>query len=689
MRRQIGGRQSSVRPKGVIGPYDFAWLLERIADFSAEEGSRRGAKGWGIQSAPPPLQLLIPEGIAIDPENGHDPFRALFFTDRGGILRGARQSLNQEPKQMFESMVSLTRQRRQEECDKLAAKEIDDAVLMVSANLESLESKTRTNVLGVVPEETAPKSPTSSRVSITGSPERSKKAQNPRRTMASSPLKTQSSQPVTMPIIWRLVLESGSEMKLTEADVAPFFGAGQPGQASPGWQPGARLLQVCFSSDFYSDDEERGRTNSLIYDYCATKTEAEVCHSQIHRKDEGANNYQRKKQFESMADRNLISAVPVLISQHMAYYYNLELLDGSFEFTVDNRGKLWLVDARNLNFIPCTENSGGPGGTGPGTTLEQNTKKLFRYMSEEALRNMEVSEDTGTKCQRMLEKMCTHYQAIKDNDGIDNLLRKHIEIPDLCVPVFIGTDRKSLVQKFGPVKASSDGSEKRIADDGADKRTGGHIRPPSSSRHHGLYTRPRRPTTAPQTAREHGCPARHIEMIQRPSSRPHSRHRKLSGRGKLSFMKDADTISLKTSASNASLARPSTAPKPTNIGFEIMTSLEMPRLLAGAGPYMLPEGPTLSDVGVGPSTLSAPMAGQQAQRTSTARAKLRLVKPRPGATKGNVEQGVKSSGPKPHITRSMTTDTVRSQRTVASTVKSDASPRSLAENLDTIELRSM
>merc|ERR1712070_391233 len=56
-------------------------------------------------------------------------------------------------------------------------------------------------------------------------------------------------------------------------------------------------------------------------------------------------------------------------------------------------------------------------------------------------------------------------------------------------------------------------------------------------------------------------------------------------------------------------------------------TVDMPRLLVCAGPCMLPEGPTLHDLG--PASLAMPMAGLQAQK-SRAKAKLQLMKPNSG-----------------------------------------------------------
>jgi len=64
--------------------------------------------------------------------------------------------------------------------------------------------------------------------------------------------------------------------------------------------------------------------------------------------------------------------------------------------------------------------------------------------------------------------------------------------------------------------------------------------------------------------------------------------------------------------------------KLTQLGYEIVPSLEVPRMLAGAGPYMLPEGPTLHQLG--PPSLKAPISGVQI-RSSATKSKLCLLKP--------------------------------------------------------------
>jgi uncharacterized lipoprotein YehR (DUF1307 family) len=76
-------------------------------------------------------------------------------------------------------------------------------------------------------------------------------------------------------------------------------------------------------------------------------------------------------------------------------------------------------------------------------------QKLFRYLSEEALQNMSVPEQTGLKCQHMLEKMCEHYQDLKGVYGVDGMLRRETEAIRINIPVFEGTDIRDLAKTFG------------------------------------------------------------------------------------------------------------------------------------------------------------------------------------------------------------------------------------------------
>lgn len=59
------------------------------------------------------------------------------------------------------------------------------------------------------------------------------------------------------------------------------------------------------------------------------------------------------------------------------------------------------------------------------------------------------------------------------------------------------------------------------------------------------------------------------------------------------------------------------------LSFEVVPTVDMPRLLVGAGPCMLPEGPTLHDLG--PASITVPMAGLKGK--TKAKPKLRLLKP--------------------------------------------------------------
>jgi len=101
------------------GPFDFSWLLRRIADFGGKD-SFRSASGQPAQDqangvdAPPPLQLLVPETVEFrkDSANGSNLPVSLYFTDRKGYLRGLRQTAQEQPK-IFQAMHRLAVHRGQ------------------------------------------------------------------------------------------------------------------------------------------------------------------------------------------------------------------------------------------------------------------------------------------------------------------------------------------------------------------------------------------------------------------------------------------------------------------------------------------------------------------------------------------------------------------------------------------------
>jgi hypothetical protein len=452
------------------------------------------------------------------------------------------------------------------------------------------------------------------------------------------------------PIVWRLVLEGGVEQRLSKQEVANYFGAGEGKTTTVRPFAGARLLQICFWLDWQTYDSAGG-SQAIVYNYDALKTEAEMTLRRVHRSDDGRNDYERKVQFERMADRNLVSAVPIFISRHMAYHHSLELVYGIFEFATDSRGKLWLVDARGLHFIPVAVHGntlGGSAGLGGGRHAgEDGVKKMFRYMSEEALNSIPVSPGTGEKCARMLDTMSKHYQTIKKEVGTDQLLQKRAEVLDICIPVFIGTNRKKLSETFGPSRGDKRGSGKHstacsqpktaraspagfstVAGAGPARQMIAVPRPPSRNRQrtqfgHSTHRQQRlrqmeSVATRPKTPRRPHSPSAHVRS---PSAE--STH---SGRDLLQH-----SSSRSPSPETRHSGRQQPHARPGQLGFEVVSTLELPTYLAGAGPYMLPEGPTLHEQG--PLSLTVPLAGlqQQAQTRTKAKATLRLLRPRSAA----------------------------------------------------------
>jgi hypothetical protein len=410
--------------------------------------------------------------------------------------------------------------------------------------------------------------------------------------------------------------------------------------------------------DFSSGVSAGGR-EGIVYKYNAVKKEYEGMtslegHCHVHLNDEGRNNYERELSFNRMADRNLVSAVPVLISRHMSYYHNLELLYGVFEFYRDIRGKLWLVDARGLHFIPSAVHGSSGGGTEGG---DVGGDRLYRYMSEEALHNLEVHPNDGEKCARMQENMRQHYKSMKDDHGIDDLLQKRDEAVPIRIPVFIGTNRKALFETFGlPEGAHS-------------------LRAQSAGRKdHRTDVHPRRPVTAKASKVSAGGPARQMVLTPRPPSRNALAYKVVNPRHAQSAQTHRDPMPVSIPSTRSQTPQPwsrASTPAPAvaaiepkhgtcrqksrdddleavqhveakagQSGFEIVPTVDMPRLLHGAGPFMLPESSTLCKQG--PMSVWEPLAGlQEHKEKSRTKAKLQLLKP----------ASTKDSAPRHHFCR--------------------------------------
>jgi len=442
-------------------------------------------------------------------------------------------------------------------------------------------------------------------------------------------------------------------------------------------------------------DEAAANDGIVAYQYNALKKEASTLISKSHYEDESRKDYHRKVRFEQMAHQNMVSAVPIIISQHLSYHYCLELLKGVFEFSLDCRGKLWLINASNLHFIPSAVHGNDPASNGQGAGhKESGVKKLFRYMSEEALQNKEVDAATGEKYTRMLDEMNGNYRALKEEFAIDELLQACDEVPDFNIPVFIGTDRKALFEAFGlhTGESAADASRQKVDRSKASFQACKTYRPCSARpvypasrdvkilgdgparqrvmtprantpaggwRPHGsVPTRPHSSQGKPLSARRsvtlEGIATPQKPASPRPKTRPQPGQRPQNVSRQLSCQSNATESSAKGRTASKGSAPSSSGvhealAKITQLGYEIVPSLEVPRMLAGAGPYMLPEGPTLHQLG--PPSLKAPISGVQT-RSSATKSKLCLLKPHTKAkTEADQESKLRRMGSRSNTVR--------------------------------------
>lgn len=541
------------------GPYDFFWLLERCADYADERPlwHRGGSLPSDFRSdpPPPPLQLLVPEVVAFEPQDskGRSVPRAVFFTDRAGFLRGGRRCVKQGF-QLCQGLLRLMSHRQpvatlthnlgvsfelhhlltgaKAWTDKPYVysgipKEMEGAVffagpyssvptgeLLLSAPVHGMayiwsEDKTEANgglptigwevvpggmtfgngrvmkiyrniltagaslVIPVnymwlggvafqpheLPEAEAQGTMPELRGSISSA--NGSAGHGHRRVsnlnvgdaepLAGSKRKAKVSKRHTFTDTkganaghWRLTFYNGATKRVSNDEVASHFGLTADGRASP-WPTGAKLIQA----HCWSGHKRQGGEQSIFYKYDALRAEASAEDKGI--SDNILNHFERHNFMTDVACHTMISAAPVQISQHLAYYCMLELVSGDFEFVKDMHGQLWLVDARNLYLIRATRSVEGTSSSAQASADGKSSvsHKLPRYLSEEALHNVKLSELAGDKCQRMTELMLGHYKQVKDVCGMDDMLRKTDEVVEISIPMFAGTDTRAFSRTFG------------------------------------------------------------------------------------------------------------------------------------------------------------------------------------------------------------------------------------------------
>jgi len=631
----VGGRPTAEsitrRSSDLLGPYDLAWLLSRIADFGTEDAGVRALPQWRSDPPPPPLQFLVPEMLTFD-ASGSAP-RALYFTDRGGFLRGVRRALRQEPKKMYEALQELVRQRQQQSREYFASLSANGSS---ADECDEVESHTALDGTGM-----AEATPASSRLT----PSTRSKNQD----LGSAEAKRRNAK-VRFACVYSLLLNDGTEQRLHDYDVAARFGAVGGGRMVR-WPAGSRLLQARFWQDG-SPDEGKNVTTT-VYRYHALKDSTNDPDVSFHPQPGALKNiHERYQLLGTVDDRNLVSAAPVLISQHISYFGGIELVSGEFEFTRDHQGQLWLVDARELLFASSVVRSSGVAAIGGGAEVPE-LRKMFRYLSEEALDNKAMEVESGSKYQAMKEDMLRHYKDMKDQHGIDALLRETDEVTDIRVPIFEGTDRQALARAFSHITERVNKRPQGGGAHGPDSSNGDGGGWQTCTHHHAVL--PKTPRVPPQSLR-----GRKVAWTARPPSRGDNvaQRRKRAAASRVTAASSADSSqpTVVSRCVSAQSSQPNCIDAAANVGgdphlagsgpVDIVLTTTTQRLLLGSGPGVRPLGSTFDAV-VGPDSAAAvPGASLLAQRFS-ARPKQRLVEVRPapgaGASLGTISSGGRAS----------------------------------------------
>lgn len=305
------GTTSEMRPE-MIGPRDFAWLLERIADFSSEDGKPKTSDN--PQDPPPPMQLHIPETLLF--ANGRP--RALYYTDRGGFVRGARRILNMEMAEVFDAMSRVVKKRRALERQRIEERKQTETskfisgppVGNVSQNLMNREVRSGLAI---------------GRLTVVRSPE-----------------------------VAKMIRVDGSVGHLTDPDLISMLEEIRNGSRKI-FQD-ARILQSVFW-----ESGPKHTQNFTTYKYDARKQIADIDYHKEYELHSHTNEFERSMAFKLMDDRSAASAVPVILSTQTSYHCGLELVTGTFEFVCDASGQQWMIDARDMYFVPnSSRRAGGP-----------------------------------------------------------------------------------------------------------------------------------------------------------------------------------------------------------------------------------------------------------------------------------------------------------------------------------------
>ncbi|CAK0832190.1 unnamed protein product [Prorocentrum cordatum] len=311
-------------------------------------------------------------------------------------------------------------------------------------------------------ESPGPAAGTSARVSgpLVPPPLPSPRPRNP--ALAPSPLARRDTAKGTMAVqkvsstrkmgVWRLALRAGPEKRLSDQCVVDKFIKYASGSKNC-WPGGADFLQMQF---WKVGNTEAGQPGPLVYRYDSLRARAEPDGEALQRN--VRNHFERFQFLGDEADRALVSAVPGLISQHLSWIAGLQVVSGEFEFARDCHGRLWLADVREL-FVAASAAAQQEGLTGGGGTAGVgNSRKIYRYLSQEALQHMQQGirdESVQQKIGHMTCLMTQHYTKLKHENGLNEVVgRAEDEVRELVIPVFEGTDRRALARAFGAAPAS-------------------------------------------------------------------------------------------------------------------------------------------------------------------------------------------------------------------------------------------
>lgn len=429
---------------------------------------------------------------------------------------------------------------------------------------------------------------------------------------------------------WRLLLNDGKEKRLSDQEVEDAFrlSVGHK-NCWPGRPAAPRLLQMNF---WRSGAEGPASAGSAEMTYRYDGLQAYAQPDAVGLEASVRNHFTRHRFLEGEAGRNLASAAPALLSQHLDRNVGLSLVAGQFDFVRDCNGRFWLTDAREVYVSPRADpRRQGLAGVTSGLANFTGPRKLYRYLSEEALQKMkqdELDDFHKHKHEEMVGMMKDHYDRIKEDNGVDKILgRVADKMRDPVIPLLEGTDRKALARVFGnnqasttPVRNRSAGCKRppstvlrpRRGCETSARSVGGRLFPAGAV---GVPAAPRSARGSRPRAFGGETPRAHTPRPFSPTSpgSPAAGSASPSGGPPESWRRtpDASVTSGARRVRRESVpfpGSPTAAHEPT---YEMAESRCAQELLPGSGPGVNPPGPTLDRVG--PTSVQVAGAGLQAR----------------------------------------------------------------------------